>query len=447
MERYFTELNGTDEFIVISNYVATQVTEDVLSTLYTPLIGVECIGVYQFLRQFLTGYEQTSGVLNHYIILSELKMNLAHFEVVRKRLEAIGLLKTYMRIEDNQKFVYKLIAPVMPTQFFNDPMLSVFLFQQVGKPRYQQLKARFCNETFNLDGYQDVSVKYMDVFGTPKTPDKVVFEGNEHIVKQNESYGIPVHQHTFDFDLLEMLLAQNLITKSQLPKATRHLIVQLATLYDIAAHDMRGIILKSLTSDQKISHEDLRKNARDFYQIEHDGKLPQLTPQKTQHEEQETKLTWFEVMDTTSPIDMLTSFSKSEPTIKQKRMIESILEREQLPFGVMNILLQYVMFTNDMKLPQSYIEEIASNWKKQKLTSSEAAYNYVKSFEQKKKEKSNKRTNTYNKQNTVQKEMTPKWLLEEDNHKAETREQDNVDLEKERQKLMEELKQSWEEDK
>lgn len=43
--------------------------------------------------------------------------------------------------------------------------------------------------------------------------------------------------------------------------------------------------------------------------------------------------------------------------------------------------------------------------------------------------------------------MTPKWLLEEHNHMSETQEQDNVDLEKERQKLMEELKQSWEEDK
>ncbi|PKE62103.1 replication initiation and membrane attachment family protein [Macrococcoides caseolyticum] len=446
MERYFTELNGTDEFIVISNYVATQVTEDVLTTLYTPLIGVECIGVYQFMRQFLTGYDQTSDVINHYVILSELKMNLAHFEVIRKRLEAIGLLKTYMRIEDNQKFVYKLIAPVMPSQFFNDPMLSVFLFQQVGKPRYQQLKSRFCNETLNLDGYQDVSSKYMDVFGTPKSPEKAIFEGNEYLVKQHESFGIPVHQHTFDFDLLEMLLAQNLITKSQLPKATRNLIVQLATLYDIAAHDMRGIILKSLTSDQQISHEDLRKNARDFYQIEHDGQLPQLTPQQVKYDTPETKLTWFELMDTTSPIDMLTSFSKSEPTIKQKRMIESILEREQLPFGVMNILLQYVMFTNDMKLPQSYIEEIASNWKKQKLSNSEAAYKYVKSFEQKKQTQLNKKVKNYKKNNTVQRELTPKWLLEEQ-QPAVKEDTDNIDLEKERQKLLEELNQSWEEDK
>lgn len=143
---------------------------------------------------------------------------------------------------------------------------------------------------------------------------------------------------------------------------------------------------------------------------------------------------------------MLTAFSKSEPTIKQKRMIESILEREQLPFGVMNILLQYVMFTNDMKLPQSYIEEIASNWKKQKLSSSEAAYKYVKSFEQKKQEQLNKKANRYKKNDTVQKELTPKWLLEEEKPAVKD-DTDNIDLEKERQKLLEELSQSWEEDK
>ncbi|MGO3727031.1 MAG: replication initiation and membrane attachment family protein, partial [Staphylococcus carnosus] len=46
---------------------------------------------------------------------------------------------------------------------------------------------------------------------------------------------------------------------------------------------------------------------------------------------------WFELMDSTSPIDMLASWSKSEPTLKQKYMIEDLMVREQLPFGVINI--------------------------------------------------------------------------------------------------------------
>ena len=61
---------------------------------------------------------------------------------------------------------------------------------------------------------------------------------------------------------------------------------------------------------------------------------------------------------------MLASWSESEPTTQQKYMVEELVEREQLPFGVINILLQFVMLKEDMKLPKTYIFEIASNWKK-----------------------------------------------------------------------------------
>ncbi|MCU7558334.1 replication initiation and membrane attachment family protein [Macrococcus capreoli] len=451
MQHYFTALNGTDQFTVSTNYISTHLTDDVLKALYTPLIGIECVGVYQFLSQFLNDYNQVSNDYTHYIILSELKMNLSHFEMLRKRLEAIGLLKTYMRIDDqNQKFIYKLISPVMPAQFFNDPMLSVFLYQQVGKHRYQMLKSRYFTNNIDYDGYRDISSKYMDVFGTPKSPEPVVFEYNSEIIKQSEPYGIPVHQQTFDFDMLETLLAQNLITSEQLPKKTRDLISQLAALYDIGPTEMRQIVLKSLTSDQTISHEDLRKNARDFYKIEHDGALPtlqiqeQTTQQVVEQKEANTLLNWFEMLDTTSPVEMLASFSKSEPTIKQKRMIESILEREQLPYGVLNILIQYVLFTKDMKLPQSYIEEIASNWKKLNLQSSEAAYRYVKAMGKKREERS-KDTYRQKQYTPPSKEITPKWLTDEQDQVASSSQSD--DLEAERLKLQEELNQLWEEDK
>ena len=45
-------------------------------------------------------------------------------------------------------------------------------------------------------------------------------------------------------------------------------------------------------------------------------------------------------------------------------MVEELIEREKMSFGVINILLQFVMLKEDMKLPKAYILEIASNWKK-----------------------------------------------------------------------------------
>ncbi|TDL98557.1 hypothetical protein ERX27_01935 [Macrococcus brunensis] len=434
--QYFSGLRPADRFVVTTNYVETSLTDEILKRLYIPLIGLESIAVYQYLSQFLEK-SQVSDEVTHYIVMNELKMNLSHFEQLRFRLEGIGLMKSFMKVTDEaQHFVYKLISPVMPDQFFNDPMLSVYLFQTVGKERFNQLKRHFCTERFDVSSYQEISKNYIDIYGTPKSPPASIYAGNDHLIKTRESLGIPVHQQTFDFEMLEMLLAQNMITKEQLTRDVRELIAQLSLLYDIAPTDMRRIILKSLTSNQTISHEDLRRNARDFYQFEHEGNLPALTISAEAEAAPKSDKNWFEMLDTTSPIEMLASFSQSEPTVKQKRMVESILEREKLPFGVMNILLQYVLLTSEMKLPQSYIEEIASNWKKLKLSSSEEAYNHAMKVEEKKKTRK-----------TVQREKasyekTPEWLNNQEQPKTA---EAVTDLAEEKRKLEEELKNFWKE--
>ncbi|TDM10626.1 replication initiation and membrane attachment family protein [Macrococcus lamae] len=442
---YFSGLRPADSFIVHTNYVQSSLSEDVLKRLYIPLIGLESIAVYQYLSQFINGH-QVSEPETHYLILNELKMNLSHFEQLRERLEAIGLIKTFLKTGEDQCFVYKLISPVMPAQFFNDPMLSVFLFQVVGKERFQQLKKHFCTDTIDLSDYRDVSKNYMDVFGTPKEPNHSIFNDNEKIIKTNDSLGIPVHQQTFDFDLLEMLLNQNLITREQLPKETCELITQLSVLYDIAPTDMRRIILQSLSADQTISHEDLRKNARDFYQLEHQGNLPILTEaRKSEETEDQTQLSWFEMMDTTSPIVMLASISKSEPTQKQKRMIETIIEREKLSFGVINVLLQYVMFTSDMKLPQSYIEEIASNWKKLKFESSRQAYDHVKKLQKQQAERKTEQK-VHKTRLRPSYEKTPEWVAQMKEGSVPVAAHEDDSLEAEKRQLEQELKNFWKED-
>lgn len=146
---------------------------------------------------------------------------------------------------------------------------------------------------------------------------------------------------------------------------------------------MKRIILKSITSAQELSFEELRKHARTYYLIEHEQQLPKLNKRVTQfqnlhqlnkvnqlnkvHQRKVNNNNGYKELEETSPIDMLASWSESEPTAQQKFMIEDLIEREKLSFGVINVLLQYVMLKEDMKLPKTYILEIASNWKKKEL--------------------------------------------------------------------------------
>ena len=96
-------------------------------------------------------------------------------------------------------------------------------------------------------------------------------------------------------------------------------------------------------------------------------------------------------------------------------MVEELIEREKMSFGVINILLQFVMLKEDMKLPKAYILEIASNWKKKKvLRQLKEAYNYAKKVNQPKNEGSSgsyqKRGSYYGQRNRISRKKTPKWL-------------------------------------
>ncbi|PTE89808.1 helicase DnaB, partial [Staphylococcus cohnii] len=126
---------------------------------------------------------------------------------------------------------------------------------------------------------------------------------------------------------------------------------------------MKRIILKSITSAQQLSFEDIRKYARTYYLMEHEQHLPslqqkdQITAPKPSAEQNDDDKNWLQQLENTSPIEMLASWSSSEPTTQQKVMVEELVEREKMSFGVINILLQFVMLKEDMKLPKAYILE------------------------------------------------------------------------------------------
>lgn len=146
---------------------------------------------------------------------------------------------------------------------------------------------------------------------------------------------------------------------------------------------------------------------------------------------------------------MLASWSDSEPTQSQKSMIEELINREKMNFGVINILLQFVMLKEDMKLPKSYIFEIASNWKKIGISNAKQAYEYALQVKQPKNyetHSNDKWQNNRGRQNQfLSKEKTPKWLQNRDNQEDNKDINDDT-LEEDRQAFLEKLNQKWKEE-
>lgn len=457
MAEYFNGIKPSDGFYVKSNYNYTHIHQDILTSLYTPLIGTDAIGVYLYLSQF--NYHNEPLPNNHYTIMNDLKVNLSSFRDALDLLEGIGLMRTFHKTNtDEQMFIYMLKQPASAEQFFNDPLLAVYLYQQIGQSRFIALKNRYKDHSISTNGYNEVTKSFTDVFKVPKLSD-ISTDDSILIKPDSKNTGLDLSDVKFDFEMLEMLLSNHLISKELLNKQTKEVITQIATLYGITPVEMKSIILKSITSNQTISLQDLRKHARSIYQIEHDGMYPSLelkqgTSKKNTQEssgEVDSLVSWFELLDSTSPIEMLSSFTESEPTVAQKRLVEDIVNREKLPYGVMNILLQYVMFSQNMQLPRAYTEEIASNWKKLKLKSAEEAYNYTKKRDkeiaEKKSERSQKSTGGYKLKSI---EKTPEWLLKQKAANANKEDiqqpqEHDPDFEKRKRELQKEMEAFWNE--
>ena len=109
-------LRPHDNFNVIRNFEINHRHLQILNRLFTPLIGPEAIGLYHYLNQFVEQSDDT--IATHYIIMSELKINLLEFRKQMDLLEGIGLMKSFVKHDEQlSSFVYQLVQPPSAKQF------------------------------------------------------------------------------------------------------------------------------------------------------------------------------------------------------------------------------------------------------------------------------------------------------------------------------------------
>lgn len=69
-----------------------------------------------------------------------------------------------------------------------------------------------------------------------------------------------------------------------------------------------------------------------------------------------------------NPYDFLASKQGARPTKKDLEIIEYLIIDQKLNPGVVNVLIDYVLKINNNKLVRSFVEQIAAQWKRSKIT-------------------------------------------------------------------------------
>lgn len=360
-----------DRYVVINKSVLSDTDRNIIINLYEPLIGPLAVSLYFTLWNDLGTFNMMSRDLTHHHLMVVLKTGIANIKLARESLESFGLLKTYAKEGNVNDYIYELYSPLTPLEFFNHPILNIVLYNNVGDREYELLKSMYRYPKIDLKDYTNITKRLDEVYD----PSKFALS-NDLMDKKTNSILV---EPRINFDEVIASIPKGIINERALNKKTREFINNLAFIYNIDTLRMTELIRSVLNEFGNIDKNGLRILARKDYQFKK-GTLPTLV-YRTQPEylknplgDNSRKGRITTAFENTTPYDFLKIKNHgAEPLPRDLKLVEHLLIDLELTPAVVNVLLDYVLKKSKNKLVPSYVEMVASQWKRAGIkTASEA---------------------------------------------------------------------------
>ncbi|MBC1607316.1 helicase DnaB [Listeria welshimeri] len=451
MTEFWMELQAVDSYQVKASGILTGADRKIITMLYQPLMGAECLALYQTLFTEVEENRLWSEAHSHVQLLNMLDISLKALFEARLKLEGLGLLKSYVKTENDQRFyVYEILPPLSPEKFFSDGLLNIYLYSKIGNAQFQRLRRFFADEAFETDTYSEITRSFQDVFepfkGGASAAEPV---SNQVLVDKVAAKEIEFDDASFDFHLFLSLLSPGMITREKITKEVRQTILKLHGIYQVSEKDMPSYLYRALDSNGEIDIVYLRKIVREGYTIEN-GAPPklQMKHETSIKEEPEVKETLNDeealqvYLESITPFQLLVDISDGAvPAETDLRVVEEVMNQQNLPVPVMNVLIEYVLLRLDRKLSKNYMMTIAAHWKRKNVkTAKEAmdlAWQEHEKYKRLQEEPARPKNTNYNRnyQKSTRKEILPDWFDKEQVTPAE-----NKMTDKEKQTLEEQVR-------
>lgn len=396
-----------DIYQVVNKSLLNENDKLVLSILYMPIIGNTAVTLYNTLYNELKGNNFISQELTHHHLMTNLGESLNSIKEARIKLEGVGLMKTYVMEGSVNSYVYVLYSPISVHEFFNHPIFNMVFYNNVGKEEYLRIKNYFKVPSVNLNGYTDITSPF-DMTFKSKSYSNFELENDEEIVKKVK---LPLsYDMIFDFDALVSSMPKGLFSEKALTKSIKELITHLSFLYNMDPLTMADIVKISINEKGLIDREELKTNTRKYYEFNNNGRLPSLIfksqPDYLRSPKGDNSLIgrMINVFETTKPYDFLKSKYKGvRPTERDMKILEMLIVDLKFNPAVCNVLIDYVLKTQNNRLVKAYVETIAGEWKRANLETAKEAMKYA--------ESSHKKLKKINDKKIVKKEETiPEWF-------------------------------------
>ena len=218
-----------DTYIVVNKTILSDECRKILSILYQPIIGSIAINLYFTFWANLDRSEIIGNEHTHYNLANSMQLSISEIKDARKKLEAVGLLKTYFKKDSVNTYIYELYSPMSANSFLNHPILNIILYNTVEKKEYDKIVKYFKLPKYDISDYKDISATFTDIFKSSSY--KNVQITNPGIKK--ETFNDLKINNNIDFDLIISSLPNSSINKHTFNDEIKNLISKLAFVYDL----------------------------------------------------------------------------------------------------------------------------------------------------------------------------------------------------------------------
>lgn len=245
------QFSPKDGFLVTHADYFNEAQQTYLIYLYQPMLGPIATALYNTLKTLEEPHTLRSQRPMHRVLLDYMNVDPVEIEAGRRRLEALGLLRTFVNEDQLGKyFVYELYPPLKPDAFFNEDLLSLLLLQTIGDQAFEKLKTKFQLHPVKKD-LQEITANYANVF--PEIIARAVAQPSALAETKHQMHlkvRQPVQYTTADLDAFDWTFLQDLVSRYQISKSElaqhKQVIFQLHHFYDIDETAMARLIASTV---------------------------------------------------------------------------------------------------------------------------------------------------------------------------------------------------------
>ncbi|GEK30094.1 hypothetical protein KZO01_04030 [Kurthia zopfii] len=382
------ELRPVDRFITQIPFPLSSYERKLVTLLYQPLIGPEPISLY--FQLWAEGEDREEVNYSHYHLMNSLGMSIHAIFKARIALEAIGLIRTYKKEDDQFRyFAYDVMPPLEARRFFDDPLLSMFLFSKIGEKTYRSLRQRFLPKGVSKEGMEEVSRQFTDVY-KPIQQHMPANDFEQPIIEK--PIDIPFEYREFDFNLLFTSLSEAMIPHRYLTPEIKECIAKTAFTYNFNALDMKNVLILAIQDDDTVSPSAIRKAASEFYKLNVSKTPPEIAMMNPSEEKFDENKGWgnryeelVEYFEKTSMIEVLKGVNNDQEPFEQDiELFADLVGKYEMEVPVVNVLIHYVYLSSDLGMNKKFVQTIAANWRKKEISTAAQAMREARDFIDKK---------------------------------------------------------------